>query len=208
MLLKVCGMTQSFQIGELDAMRTADMIGFIFYAGSQRFMQEPPVEVINAKKVGVFVNATYDEIMHKLYEYSLDYVQLHANEAPELCRSLRAHAKVIKAFRVKDKLDQNLLKSYENDCDLFLFDTDTESYGGSGEKFDWHVLSEYSNKVPFILSGGIQPESVDAIVRLEHPQLVGVDINSRFETAPGIKNIRLIENFKKQLAHESSILTR
>jgi len=208
MLLKVCGMTQAQQIEQLDRKDLADLIGMIFYPGSPRYVSEPIFKPPNALSVGVFVNASFDEIMHKAITCQLDYVQLHGDESTELCQALKAHLKVIKAFRVQDSLDIELINSYEGLCDLFLFDTMTDSYGGSGKRFNWELLHSYGGSTPFLLSGGITPESAEKLLEFRHPQLAGYDINSRFEIEPGIKNINEIERFKHQLFHENTLPTR
>lgn len=208
MLLKVCGITQDKQIEHLDRNGVADMIGMIFYPGSPRYVSDPLFKPANARSVGVFVNANFDEIMHKAITFQLDYIQLHGDESPELCRALKQHLKVIKAFRVKDTLDIELISSYSGICDLFLFDTMTDSYGGSGKRFNWELLHSYCGTTPFLLSGGIAPDSGKELLEFTHPQLAGFDINSRFEIQPGIKNMNEIERFKNLLFHENTLSTR
>jgi len=208
MFLKVCGITQAKQIEQLDRQNLADLIGMIFYPGSPRYVSEPMFKPAKARMVGVFVNASFDEIMYKAITYQLDFVQLHGDESPELCQALKAPLKVIKAFRVKDSLDIELINSYEGLCDLFLFDTMTDLYGGSGKRFSWELLHSYVGSTPFLLSGGITPESAEELLKFKHPQLAGYDINSRFEIEPGIKNINDIERFKHQLFHENTLQTR
>ena len=208
MLLKVCGMTQASQIEELDQKGIADLVGFIFYEPSPRCVRNASFEVQNAQKVGVFVNATLDEILDKVIAFRLDYVQLHGDEKPELCRALRTHAKIIKAFRIKDALDHAKLDKFQPHCDLFLFDTHTPHYGGSGMSFDWELLKDYRGNLPFLLSGGIQPESLEGLRHFQHPKFQGIDINSRFEVRPGIKDIKLIQQFKKELYYENLLQTR
>jgi phosphoribosylanthranilate isomerase len=208
MLLKVCGMTCENQINYLDKKGIAEMIGMIFFSGSPRCISTIVDKPCHAKAVGVFVNASFDEIMHKVITYQLDYVQLHGNESPELCSALKQNVKVIKAFRLKDHMDNSIMDPYENVCDLFLFDTLAETYGGSGKKFNWEILFSYDGNTPFILSGGIGPESTHDLTLLDHPKLIGIDINSCFETEPGIKDLNKIENFKNKLNNENAFFTR
>ncbi len=208
MLLKVCGMTQGSQIEELDQKGIADLIGFIFYEPSPRSVRNASFDLQNAHKVGVFVNATFDEILDKVIAFRLDYVQLHGDEEPELCCALRTHTKIIKAFRIQDRMDHAELGTFEPYCDLFLFDTHTPNYGGSGMRFDWELLKDYRGDVPFLLSGGIDPESLEELRHFQHPKFHGIDINSRFEVNPGVKDIKLIQQFKKELSYENFIQTR
>ncbi|MFT5780457.1 MAG: phosphoribosylanthranilate isomerase, partial [Crocinitomicaceae bacterium] len=181
MFVKVCGMKHPHQIAELDELVT--FIGFIFYEKSPRYVEETSA-LKHANKVGVFVNADLAELLNQVKKHSLDYVQLHGNESPEYCTAVQPYARIIKAFGVRTTEDFAQTISYANVVDYFLFDTKTPSYGGSGKKFDWTHLQAYSGKTPFLLSGGIQPDSIDALLEINHPQLVGVDLNSGFEVDP------------------------
>ncbi len=186
-----------------------DLIGFIFFPGSPRYVagkldpvvvKEIPADII---KTGVFVNEAYEEIEKTAKLFGLDAVQLHGVESPELCRSLKAVGfKVIKAFHPKEPADMTACAAYEGKCDLFLFDTPSKAYGGSGKKFDWGLIGMYKGSTPFMLSGGIGPGDEEMIGRLQLPLLIGIDLNSRFETAPGVKNIeqlkRFFDNTRKQ----------
>ena len=181
-LVKVCGMTQGDNIREVEALGI-DLMGFIFYEKSPRCVrQKPDYLPVHAQRVGVFVNASYEEMVEKAATFGLTHIQLHGNESPALCRKLKeAGFKVIKAFLI---------------ADYFLFDTKTPAYGGSGRMFDWEILSCYKGTTPFLLSGGIGPESVETLKRFSHPALIGYDLNSKFEVAPGIKEIGKIKIFK------------
>jgi len=178
-----------------------DMMGMVFYEKSPRCVDERDADKINAlsltiPKVGVFVDATKGTIINKVERFRLQLVQLHGNESPEFCRELRnSGVKIIKAFQIKTIENLNACLPYEDCCDYFLFDTPTSKYGGSGNKFDWEILSAYSGTTPFILSGGISPEDTETIKQLDFPQLFAADLNSRFETAPGIKDIDSIQRF-------------
>lgn len=207
MFLKVCGITLPEQMKQIDQENLAELIGLIFYPKSPRFVSKMNYIPKHAKSVGVFVNAGFNDIMHRVNTHKLEYVQLHGEETPELCGKLRSNLKVIKVFSVKDKLDMELISRYENFCDYFLFDTYSQSYGGTGKSFSWDILQSYEGTIPFILSGGIGLESVQSLNEFEHPQMAGIDINSRFEIEPGIKDLELIKNFKKKLIHESTSFT-
>lgn len=203
MLIKVCGMRKPDNIHRV-AEAGADWMGFIFYARSPRFagslspdeiskeraIREPPV------RVGVFVDATPEYMMEMGNKYALGYLQLHGNESPDTCYALqkRGYA-VIKAFSIADKEDLKLTADYEGRADYFLFDTKCNGYGGSGKQFDWSVLTAYKGQTPFLLSGGINLDSVEAIRNFHHPKLAGLDLNSGFETAPGLKDIEKLKTF-------------
>lgn len=182
-----------------------DFMGFIFYEKSPRYVGDLSPEVIASiapeiRKIGVFVNEAIADVVQKARDYRLDCVQLHGDESPAECRQVKA-AKLlcIKAFPIATAADFERVKPYDDAVDFFLFDTATCAYGGSGQQFDWDLLNAYTGKIPFLLSGGISCADSEAISRLSHPQLYGVDINSRFETKPGLKNIVLVDTFIQQL---------
>lgn len=186
-----------------------DWMGFIFYARSPRFIgnesdeETARIEAIresSLRTVGVFVNATSEYMQEMAQKYTLDYLQLHGNESPEACYELqkRGYA-VIKAFSIASEEDLAATIGYEGRVDYFLFDTKCNNYGGSGKQFDWSVLAAYIGQTPFLLSGGIQPESVEAIRNFRHPRFAGIDLNSGFETEPGIKNARQLKTFIEKI---------
>ena len=195
-LVKVCGMTQGDNIREVELLGI-DLMGFIFYEKSPRCVrQKPDYLPVHAQRVGIFVNASYEEMALKAASFGLTHIQLHGHESPTLCRKLReAGFKVIKAFSIAQAADLLPTENYHGTCDYFLFDTKTPAYGGSGQAFDWNVLANYQGDTPFLLSGGIGPESVEALKRFSHPALIGYDLNSKFETAPGIKEVGKIKGF-------------
>jgi phosphoribosylanthranilate isomerase len=199
MKIKVCGVTQKDQIEILDQESSIYLIGFIFFENSPRYYNTKPTSVFNKKKVGVFVNESEEFIIKTAENHQLEFIQLHGSECPETCERLRENFKVLKAVGIHSKADFLKLKDYENSVDYFLFDTKTIKHGGSGEKFNWDLLNEYSLNIPFFLSGGISIEDVQIIKDLKHPKIYGVDINSKFEMAPGIKNIEKINAFIKHL---------
>lgn len=171
-----------------------DYMGFIFYAASKRFVGEDfemPIIASEIKKVGVFVNAKADYIIEKINRYQLDLIQLHGEETPDFCEVMNHLIPVIKAFGVNEDFNMKVLENYFACCDYFLFDTKTTEHGGSGTQFDWDLLKGYDGKLPFFISGGI---GVDEICRISDRQtqfsnLIAVDVNSRFEISPGMKNV-------------------
>lgn len=179
-----------------------DYIGFIFYPKSPRYagniLKSHTTKNIPAtiKKTGVFVNADNKTITDTAKIHNLNAVQLHGEESPEQCRQLQAEGlEVIKAFKLTQASDLQATNAYHASCHFFLFDTPTRHYGGSGKKFDWSVLSHYKGNKPFFLSGGIGEEDINAIIEKCPLKPYAVDINSRFETEPGLKDIQSIQRF-------------
>lgn len=186
-----------------------DWMGFIFYEKSHRRFGSPDDDLSlhsmlgrkdAIKRIGVFVNATPEYMMHTATRFQLDYLQLHGGESPELCHTLqkRGYA-IIKAISVASEADLEQAKAYEGRVDYLLFDTKCKEYGGSGKQFDWSVLAAYQGDTPFLLSGGIHPGSVEAIRSFHHPRFAGIDLNSGFETHPGLKDANKLNSFIKQL---------
>jgi phosphoribosylanthranilate isomerase len=208
MKIKVCGMRNSENIQDLLVLKP-DFVGFIFYEKSKRFVSDfPQVNFPNyIKKVGIFVNEEISEVLNKVYNFQLNYIQLHGNETVEYCEKIRhseldlkpLQIKIIKAFSVNDNFDFSKTEPFEKYCDYFLFDTKGKNYGGNGVKFNWEILQKYEGKTPFLLSGGITKEDVNEIKEIKHTAFAGIDINSGFETAPAIKNINNIKEFKNNL---------
>lgn len=201
-IIKVCGMRDAGNIQDIDSLEEVDMLGFIFYPKSPRYVYELPAYLpVHARRVGVFVNEDKKTVSTYADRFSLDYIQLHGNESPEYCRSLHASTglKIIKAFSVARPKDLKNVYEYEKDCHLFLFDTKCEQYGGSGNQFDWSILHLYHGQRPFLLSGGINPYSANALKEFDHPRLAGYDLNSRFESKPGEKEPERIRTFLNKL---------
>jgi len=200
LLIKICGMRDASNIQQILTL-PIDYIGFIFYPKSPRYVSSPDeFSAIqfpeSLKKVGVFVNADAIEIMQKVKIYDLHTVQLHGNESVQLCQFLHSQGvEIIKAFQIQEESDFKQVLPYQTYVDYFLFDTQTNDYGGSGKKFDWQLLKSYQATTPFFLSGGIAHEDVLTISKLKHSLLAGIDLNSRFETSPGIKNYPLLASF-------------
>ena len=188
MKLKICGMKYRANIQEVAALQP-DYLGFIFYEKSPRFCNGELPEIPNTiAKVGVFVNAPLSEILNKIKAYNLQLVQLHGEESPEICEVLRLiNIKVIKTFSIDDTFDFETLRPYEPVCDYFLFDTKGKHYGGNGTTFNWEILKKYPSQKPFFLSGGIGLEEISKLKQLNLP-IYAVDVNSKFETEPGLKN--------------------
>lgn len=207
MKIKVCGNTELGQLKELNDL-DIDYTGLIFYDQSPRCAlkklsgKEVRESGISKTKVGVFVNAAEEEIMKQVDDFGLDMVQLHGDETASFCNRISDHIKVIKAFRIAD-FDTNidwLVKEYDEVCDYYLFDRESAGlYGGTGKKFNWNLLEKSKIGKPFFLSGGIERNDVEAIKKFTHPFFYGIDINTRFETSPGIKDIGLIKEFVKEL---------
>jgi phosphoribosylanthranilate isomerase len=204
MLVKICGINdQQFLTGsrKLDF----DLAGFIFYPGSPRYAAKriTPEMMDNlpngVKKVGVFVNEDPLKVIETARSYALDYLQLHGDESPEILNEMYEKFNLIKAFRLHNDFNFKTVEPFQKYCDYFLFDTYGKNYGGTGIKFDWGLLSQYRGETPFILSGGIGPEDAARIKRLNHPQFAGIDINSEFETEPGVKDLQQINNFLIEL---------
>lgn len=199
--VKVCGLTDPVNAREM-ADAGADYLGYIFYKRSKRYVGEPPKADLflnlpeHTRKVGVFVNEEPERIIEIADRFGLNAVQLHGQEPADVCQTIRQWGKqVIKAFGMNEDMNFDCLASYMETCDYFLFDTHTGHHGGSGKKFPWHILRNYAMSKPFFLSGGIGPEDVQMIRRFSHKGLYAVDINSRFETAPGTKDTMLVRSF-------------
>lgn len=198
MKLKVCGMRDVENIKALIELKP-DFIGFIFYDKSPRYVgTELDVGFINSipreiKKVGVFVNATVDFILQNVRKYGLNYVQLHGNEMPDFCKSLRLKGvNIIKAFRVDNDFILTQVNNYKPHVDFFLFDAKGDGYGGNGVAFDWSILKKYDNQKPYFLAGGISLENLDVLETII-PKPYAMDVNSKFEIEPALKDIEKLE---------------
>ncbi|MDR1437267.1 MAG: phosphoribosylanthranilate isomerase [Candidatus Symbiothrix sp.] len=178
-----------------------DMIGLIFHEASPRYAGELEPEGLSSlpasiQKAGVFVDKPAEYILDKVSRYHLQAVQLHGNESPAFCSALKSGGlTVIKSFPLGEAAALEACLPYENTCHYFLFDTKTPQYGGSGKKFDWEILSAYTGKTPFFLSGGIGPKDAEKLRQIKHPLLYAIDLNSKFETAPGVKDAEKLREF-------------
>jgi phosphoribosylanthranilate isomerase len=198
MKLKVCGMRDVENIKALIELKP-DFMGFIFYDKSPRFVgNDLDVELMNSipreiKKVGVFVNATVDFILQNVRKYGLNYVQLHGNEMPDFCKNLRLKGvNIIKAFRVDNDFIFSQVNNYKPHVDFFLFDAKGDGYGGNGISFDWSILKKYDNQKPYFLAGGVSLENIDVLETII-PQPYALDVNSKFEIEPAVKDIEKLE---------------
>jgi len=183
-------------------------MGFIFYKGSPRCVNTTLDGAVlkgmpqGIFKVGVFVNERKDNIRKLNTKYGLDYVQLHGEESVEYCSILQKEGiRIIKAVRIDGDIDFGSTLRYAPFIEMFLFDTKGSRRGGTGRKFDWTILDQYSGQVPFMLSGGISIDDVHELKEFHHPLFHGVDINSRFETFPGMKDVNLVSGFIKNIRH-------
>ena len=198
MVYKVCGMRNAENIREVSALGI-DLMGFIFWPKSSRYVAESPSYLpTDCKRVGVFVDASLEDIRQHIHDYQLDIVQLHGHESPEFAKALKP-AMIIKAFNIATAEDLKQTKPYEGIADYFLFDTKAQLPGGSGEQFDWSVLSQYEGTTPFLLSGGIGPDDAERIKTFHHERCIGIDLNSRFELAPALKDVHQLKEFLKKV---------
>jgi len=201
MKIKICGLRDNFL--EVAALKP-DFLGLIFYEKSPRFVPQNvdnqlKQKTFGSQKVGVFVNESEEKILKIIKEFNLDFVQLHGNETPDFCEKIREKIPVIKAFGVSSKEDLLAAQKYYQSVDYLLFDTKTSGFGGSGRKFDWSILNEEEIQKPFLLSGGIDLDVLDEIKTLKIKNLVGVDLNSRFEILPTLKDIEKLQKAIKIL---------
>lgn len=209
MRVKVCGMMQPEQVAELEGIG-ATFAGFIFYPKSPRYIFKQMSllqlkKIKNINKVGVFVNAPVEEVLHMVDECGLHMVQLHGDESPRYCERISDYISVVKAFRLSENDSiEWMIKPYMDVCDMFMFDTMGAGYGGTGKKFDWNQLKNVTIGKPYFLSGGIQPDDVEKLKEFaKEPSskaLFAVDINSKFEVSPGVKDMQKVKTFIKELS--------
>ena len=206
-----------------------DMMGFIFYAKSPRYVKSINTHagiipnMANSKvkdstetgtrlpeKVGVFVNEMPQTVITHAYNYELDYLQLHGDESPVYIDNLKRtlvpdilpDVKIIKALSIREADDVKRWRQYEGHADMLLFDTRCEGYGGSGEQFPWAVLNDYDGNIPFLLSGGIGPDDAERVKAFHHPMCIGIDLNSKFESEPGVKNVEMLRTLVRKIKNE------
>jgi phosphoribosylanthranilate isomerase len=210
MKIKVCGLKHPDNIRQVAALGP-DYAGFICYEQSPRYIAGLDAGLVagldkTITKTGVFVNETQEGITGRVKELQLDAIQLHGQETAEFCAFFKGKVEVIKAFGLHDDFDFEALRPYTGVVDYFLFDTQTKTHGGSGKTFDWGMLDNYRWQVPFFLSGGLSLDNLEEIKQISNPMFVGVDLNSRFETAPGLKDLdkltKAIALIKSESAHE------
>ena len=204
MIVKVCGMRDVENIRQIDEIGGVEWMGFIFYPRSPRYVSTVPNYLPqHCKRVGVFVNSPIEEIAKRVDEFGLDIVQLHGNESPEYIVNLRnaigENVQIIKMIQIETEDDIRHTEQYEGLANYFLFETRCKGYGGSGKQFDWDILRLYNGNVPFLITGGIGAEDADKVKTFCHPKFIGIDLNSRFELSPAIKDSTLIDKFIKQI---------
>ena len=211
MYIKVCGMRDAQNIRDVEALGV-DILGFIFWPESKRYVSARPDYLpVKAQRAGVFVNASPDEVVQKVKEYGLHYVQLHGDEdlsyVTNLQKLLTASVdnmpRIIRAIQVASRSKVLKAMMWDGFVDGILFEAPTTGYGGSGISFDWSLLSSYRGNTPFFITGGIGPQSLEALLEFEHPQWIGVDLNSRFESSPAFKNIALLRPFVEALKNKN-----
>jgi len=206
--LKICGMKHPENIREVGLLEP-DFMGFIFYKDSKRYVEELDPGVLsglseNIARVGVFVNHDLMEVVKIARKFNLNLLQLHGIESVDYVIALKqqmvgSDVKVLKAFGVDEDFDFSALEEYQNSVDYFLFDTQTPSHGGSGKLFNWELLKAYTLNKPYFLSGGIGSDDLEALKKFNDNRLFAIDINSKFETEPGKKDISKLNEFKRQL---------
>ena len=202
MIIKVCGMRDAENIRTVEALGI-DYMGFIFWPPSGRYVGEKPSYLPRkCRRVGVFVDAALPDILEVVKDFRLDVLQLHGHETPEALHALRESVadvnpdiRLIKSLAVKEPEDLAQTSAYEEVCDAFLFDAKGRLPGGNGHQFDWSVLKQYKGRLPFLLSGGIGPGDEARIREFDVPGCIGIDLNSRFETAPGLKDVQALKTF-------------
>jgi phosphoribosylanthranilate isomerase len=197
MKIKVCGLKYPGNISEVAALEP-DYVGFVCYAPSPRYATGLNAEILDSlpeilSKTAVFVNEDAETVQKLIDNYNFDAIQLHGNESPEFCEVFKDKVTVIKAFGIGEGFDFARLNQFADSIDYFLFDTKTDKHGGSGQTFDWSLLDNYKLDIPFFLSGGLSPENLAEVKAIKHPQFYGVDLNSRFETEPGLKDINKLK---------------
>ena len=215
MKLKICGMKYQDNMTKVAALQP-DYLGFIFYDKSARNFDTIIPKISGAiKKTGVFVNEDLQVVIEKIKTFDLQAVQLHGEETPEYCDDLKnrhaelvsASLEIIKVFSIKNEFNFEVLKPYESVCDYFLFDTKGKHPGGNGYTFDWNVLNTYPSTKPFFLSGGIGFDEVEAVKEFQKSTAskycFALDVNSKFEIEPGLKDIELLKTFKQSLSFRS-----
>ncbi len=201
MKLKVCGISDLKNLKAIDALGV-DYIGYNFYGPSKRYVGDDAsvaIQKTKAERFGVFVKEDYHTIVEKADTFGLTHIQFHGDESPSFCRQFASEFHLVKVFRIDEEFDFETLKPFEF-CDYFLFDTKVSDFGGSGQKFDWNILNQYVENIPFFLSGGIEQGDAERILSISHPMLYGLDINSKFESSPGIKQVEQVASFLNKIS--------
>jgi len=203
MKIKVCGLRNPENIKAI-AQLEPDYMGFICYEKSPRYVSETlPQALANVPdrvvKTLVVVNESKEKIEQLITDFGFDAIQLHGDESPEFCDVFKGKVQVVKAFGIDDNFDFGKLDAYADSVDYFLFDTKTPAYGGSGQTFNWDILDKYTLNKSFLLSGGISLDNLEQIKQIKYPAFYGVDLNSKFEIEPGLKDMQKLEQAFKIL---------
>ncbi|WP_341227541.1 phosphoribosylanthranilate isomerase [uncultured Arcticibacterium sp.] len=204
--LKVCGMRDNQNIKDVLTVNP-DYMGFIFFEKSPRNLDiDWNPEILQSfpettKKVGVFVNEALEIVIEKVKKYQLDLVQLHGSESTNYCQKLETlKIPVMKAFSVDEGFDFESVIPYQKACTQFLFDTKAKGgYGGHGKTFDWTLLDQYTLNTPFLLAGGIDLSNIEELININNPALLGIDVNSKFEIEPALKDIEKLRKLREAL---------
>lgn len=198
MIIKVCGMRDAENIRAVEALGI-DVMGFIFWKPSSRYVGAKPAYLPeNCRRAGVFVDASVEDILAAVEDFRLDVLQLHGHETPEAIAALKERVPgidIVKSLAIAGHADLELAAAYESVCDAFIFDTKGRLPGGNGSQFDWSVLQRYEGRLPFLLSGGIGPGDERRVREFNVPGCIGIDLNSRFESAPGLKDVKSLKTF-------------
>lgn len=206
MIIKVCGMRDADNIHAVDGLEGVTWMGFIFHPSSPRFVSEVPACLPkHCKRVGVFVNESLQGILTRHEAFRFNLIQLHGNEPPDFCQALRANigeeVSLIKVLPITVPSDLKAALPYQGLADYFLFETKCKGYGGSGKQFDWEVLQGYTGNTPFLIAGGITPADTEKVLSFRHPRFTGIDLNSGFESAPGLKDTAALRDFIHKIHH-------
>ena len=210
MKIKVCGLKYPDNIYAVTDL-APDYVGFIYYGHSPRFVDDIAADTLgkipsSIIKTAVFVDETESEINRLINEFGFNAIQLHGSETPDFANVFKGRVQVIKAFGINEDFDFEQLNDYAGKVDYFLFDTKTDAHGGSGKTFNWNILNNYKLSVPFFLSGGLSLDNLEQVTKITHPQFYGVDLNSKFETVPGLKDIEKLKKafglIKQYTTHE------
>ena len=205
MIVKICGMREGENITDVERLQP-DMMGFICWAGSKRYVETRPSYLPAIPRVGVFVDAAIEEIVQKVSLLGLTHLQLHGNESPGFCRTVSqvTGLPILKALPIVEESDFANCSAYvaESSVDMLLFDTKCDRHGGCGKQFNWDILQSYKHAKPFLLAGGIGPDDAHRILAIRHPAFAGVDLNSQFESRPGVKDINKLKHFINIIRNE------
>lgn len=204
MIVKVCGMRDAANIKDIDEIDAVNWMGFIFFAPSKRnVIALPDYMPQHSKRVGVFVNEDQQFIIDRVKEFGFNLIQLHGHESAEYCKDIRnrisSGIQIIKMIQIENLEDIAKTQEYARLVDYFLFETKCQGYGGSGQQFDWDILNKYKGNIPFLITGGIGADDADKVNAFSHPMFAGIDLNSKFEVSPALKDTDAIKQFVSKI---------